>query len=238
MSCQDPSGLDATRTKTVIFDPNNLPPVFSVTPEYIDFGILHPGKTYSKNFTLQNITNNEVRINNIRVNNFTANYLFNSGFPISLLKKGLENDSKTISASFLSQVPGKYDDNINWGEYKNPIMALSAKVASVWANDIKFDDTKVGSYNLKILNVINSSPSNAVITEFELTDPDGVMIISPPVSLPYNLAAYSQSENIFITFNSTGAKEFKAQIRMKVDYTGTGDNFTDEIIELVGKGIF
>jgi hypothetical protein len=54
--CQDPSALETPKEIVVVYDPNNLPPVFVVEPLEIDFGIVHPDKIQSKNFLVRNIT--------------------------------------------------------------------------------------------------------------------------------------------------------------------------------------
>ena len=238
ISCQDPSALDATKNIQVIHDPNNLPAVFELEPGEIDFGLIHPGKTYSKNFLISNISTKNVRINSIKAMNYPAQFIFSASLPIDLKPKGTQGHSKSVSLSFLSETPGNFSDMINWTDYKNPHTKMTAKVASVWANDVKFVDTKVGEYDLKVLNIVNSSDAEATITEFELIDPDGVIILSPPFTLPTVIEPNSSTRNIFLTFNSSDAKIFKAQIRIKVTYSGSGEHFTDEIIELEGRGIY
>lgn len=238
IACQDPSGLDATKNIHVIYDPNNLPAVFELEPNEIDFELLHPGKTYTKNFIIRNISSKQVRINNIKANSYLDKYNFSTSLPIDLNPKGSTGHSISASVSFMSEKPGDYTDYINWVDYKNPHTKLIAKVASVWADDVKFIDTKVGEYDLKVLNIVNSSDVEATITEFELIDPDKVIILSPPLVVPTVIEPNSSSRNIFLTFNSSKAKVFKAQIRIKVSFSGSGEHYTDEIIELEGRGIY
>jgi hypothetical protein len=238
ISCQDPSGLDATKTIQVIHDPNNLPAVFELEPGEIDFGIIHPGKTYSKNFLISNISSKNVKINTIKAINFPVQFIFSTSLPIDLKPKGTQGHSQSVALSFISDKPGNFTDMIDWVDYKNPRTNLIAKVASVWAEDVKFVDTKVGEYDLKVLNIVNSSDAEATITEFELIDPEGVIILSPPFVLPTVIEPNSSSRNIFLTFNSSAAILFKAQIRIKVTYSGSVEHFTDEIIELEGRGIY
>lgn len=236
-SCQDPSGLDASREISVIYDPNNQPPQFRVEPEEVDFGIIHPGKTYPKTVKITNITNKNVVIKSVKAKNFADNYLFSSTLPINLTPKGSATDESELNLSFMSMLPGDYSDQIDWVDYKNPQTKLIAKVASVWGSDLLFDDTKVGSLDLKVLNVINSSSSDATVTSFEIIDNDGAFIIEPPFSTPQTLQANSASRNIFVTFNPGSKKDFRAQIRITVEYGDSGSHFTDQVIELVGKGI-
>jgi len=237
-SCQDPSALDATKNIKVIHDPNNLPAVFELEPGEINFGIIHPGKTYSKNFLISNISTKNVGIFSIKAMNYPAQFIFSASLPIELKPKGTQGHSQSVSVSFISDTPGNFTDVINWADYKNPQSKMIAKVASVWANDVKFVDTKVGEYDLKVLNIFNSSDAEATITEFELIDPDGVIILSPQFVLPTIIEANSSTRNIFLSFYSSDAKVFKAQIRIKVTYSGSGEHFTDEIIELEGRGIY
>lgn len=236
-ACQDPSGLDANREISVIYDPNNKPPQFRVEPEEVDFGLVHPGKTYQKTVKIINITNQVVPINSIAAKNYFDYYSFSADLPISLSPKGSANESSEITISFESSLPADYTDQINWVDYKNPRTKIIAKVASVWGNDLLFEDTKVGSFDLKVLNIINSSSVNATITSFEIIDNDNAFLIEPAFVTPQIIDANSSSRNIFVTFNPNGKKDFNAQIRITVDYGESGNHFTDQVIELNGKGV-
>jgi hypothetical protein len=238
-SCQDPSALDADREIKVIFDPNNLPPEFMTDPALIDFGIVHPGKTYNKDFLIKNITDKNVEVKNISMKKFNAYYSFISGVPFILTPKGTSNFSRNVMLSFMSDSCGNFSDVIDWVDYKNPVTEIKAKVASVWADDIKFETTKIGSFDLKFLKFHNSSNVTATITEFEIIETDGVIINEPAFTPPVDIAPKSTTDDIILTFYPTGeAKEFKAQIKIKVKYSSDDEHFTDEEVLLEGRGIF
>jgi hypothetical protein len=236
-SCKDPSVVDANREIIIIHDPNYLPPVLKITPEIIDFGIVHPGKTVSKEFLITNITDKPVVLDKIQAKNFLLNYTFNTLLPFTLEPQNNSGDKKSISFSFKSDETGKYDDKIDWGTYKNPVTIINAKVASVWAEDINFETTKVGSFDLKFLKIYNSSSVTATITEFTIVDEDGVIINEPSVELPLVIEPKSNTKDIILTFYPKDAKIFNPQIKIKVTYS-SGENFTDETINLVGRGSY
>ncbi|MDT3739876.1 MAG: hypothetical protein RO257_10305 [Candidatus Kapabacteria bacterium] len=236
--CQDPSALETPKEIVVVYDPNNLPPVFVVEPLEIDFGIVHPDKIHSKNFLVRNITDKNVTLKTITTKNFTENYQFVTQLPFTLTPKGTTGEFQNIVISFTSVKPGKFDDIINWTDFKNPVTNIKAKVASVWAGDIKFGITEVGNLDLKILNLINSSNVKATVKEFEIIDPDGVILNEPAVVTPLVIEPNSRTKDIYLTFNPGEAKDYKAQIRIKIEYAGTDEHYTDETIELDGRGIF
>ncbi|MBX3042279.1 MAG: hypothetical protein KIT33_08930 [Candidatus Kapabacteria bacterium] len=238
VSCQDPSALDATKSITVIHDPNNLPALFEVEPVEIDFGLLHPGKSIIRNVLIRNISNQIVNINEVKGTKFSENYSFSNAQNVFLTPKNSIGDSHSFGIKFESDLPGNYDNLLDWGTYRNPQTKVWAKVASVWAEDVRFDVTSIGNYDLKVFQLINSSDSKATITEFELIDSDGVMINEPVFSVPAEIEPHSVSKNIFITFNPNEVKVFKAKIRIKVIYADSGEHYTDEIIELEGEGIY
>ncbi len=236
-ACKYPSSLDANREITVVYDPNDLPPVFLISPEEIDFGIVHPNKTISKEFRIYNITNHFITIEKMQAKNYLQNYSFNTFVPFSLEKSGNTNDNRNIIVSFKADVTGNFDDKIDWGIYKNPITNLKAKVASVWADDINFETTKVGSFDLKFLKINNTSNYVATIDEFNIVDSDNVILIEPAVELPITISPNSSSQDIIITFYPKSAKTFSPYIKIKASYSG-GDNYTDETIFLNCKGIY
>lgn len=235
-SCQEPSTLDANKKITVVYDPNNQPSVFQVVPDEIDFKLVHPGKSYSKEIVIRNISNNSVVINSINAKKYKDNFLFYTSYPIELGAKSSNESEKMVELVFTSADHGEFVDIIEWSDYKNPQTIIKAQVASVWANDIKFTDTKIGNLDLKVLNIINSSNNDATITEFTLIDEDNVFIIEPEYTTPQIIPAKSSSKNIFITFNPNADKVFNSKIILKAKYEGTNTHFTDEIIELEGKG--
>lgn len=236
--CQDPSALDTAKEIVIVYDPNNLPPVFVVEPLEIDFGIVHPEKIHTKNFLVRNITKENVTLKTITTKIFSDKYQFLTPLPFTLTPKGTTGESHNIVVSFTSIIPGKFDDNIIWTDFKNPVTIIKAKVASVWADDIKFGITEVGNLDLKILNIFNSSNAGATVTEFEIIDPDGVILNEPAVITPLVIEPNSRTKDIYLTFNPGEAKDYKAQIRIKIEYAGTDEHYTDEIIELDGRGIF
>lgn len=234
--CQDPSSLDTQKDIKVIFDPNNLPPVFSVEPSVIDFGLIHPSKVYSKNIKIKNITSKLVSINSISVKNFTNLFSFETQ-PVLLAAKGASGDESNVNCIFTSSNPGKFDDEIIWSGYKNPQLKILSKVAAVWADDIVFGETIIGSYELKFLNIINSSNADVKITKFEIIDTSGVFINEPVVNIPFVINAKSSSNDIRISFNPKSANLFKGEIQIEAEYlNGSGEYFTDEIIILEGHG--
>lgn len=236
-ACQDPSSLDANREISVVYDPNDLPAEFLINPQEIDFGIVHPNKSISKEFRINNITNHIITIEKMQAKNFYQNYSFSSFVPFSIEKKGNTNDNLNVIVSFKSDLSGNFDDKIDWGNYKNPITNLKVKVASVWADDINFETTKVGNFDLKFLKINNSSNFVATIDEFNIVDNDNVILIEPAVELPLTIPPNSSSQDIIITFYPKSAKTFNPYINIKASYS-SGDNYTDETISLYGRGIY
>ncbi len=235
-SCKDPSSLDATREKIKIYDPNDLPAVFKVIPDTIDLGIIHPGKLYSGNFSIENISNNIVKIESISATINKNQYLFGDNTIINLNKKGEQGASRIVNYSFISDKPGNFDDIINWDSYKNPKTPLITKVASVWAEDIQFNNTKVGEFDLKILKINNNSDVEVSITDFLISDPDGVIINEPQVSIPLIIKPNSVTSDIFLTFRPKDTKEYNSKITIKAIYPDNSKHYTDEIINIVGRG--
>ncbi|MFA7627690.1 MAG: hypothetical protein WCZ17_11670 [Candidatus Kapaibacterium sp.] len=238
VSCQDASMLDSTKEIIIIHDPNNLPPVFSVTPEEIDFKILHPGKTYSSNMTLKNISEGQVSLTDIYTDQYNENYSFDFTNPLVLEPQGSGGFAKTVNITFHADEPGNYDDIIRWSDYRNPKTPIKSKVASVWAEDISFGDVTVGDFGLKSIQIHNSSDIEAKIMNIEIFDPDSVILNAPPIETPFVISPKSNSGNIFFTFYPVHAKSYSIKVKLTVEYLSPGTYFTDDEIEITGNGKF
>lgn len=160
LSCQDPASVDATRDKIVKFDPNDVSPIFSVTPNIIELGIIRPNFVIETEAVIQNITNYNITILGAtfpKLHGIAS--IQGLQFPLTLDKQGLTGASKNFKFIFSASNPGLYLDTLKYPEYKNPKVVLSAIVAHVFANDLFFDKTNVNGFNLKFFRIKNLSNS-------------------------------------------------------------------------------
>lgn len=237
VSCQDPASVDATRDKIVKYDPNDVPPIFSITPNVIELGIIRPNTVIETEAVIQNITNNNIVILGATFPKMLGIASIQGlHFPLTLDKQGLTGASKDFKFIFSASNPGLYLDTLKYPEYKNPKVILSAKVAHVFANDLSFDETNVNGFNLKFFRIKNLSNSKVNITEFELVDATGSYINEPRVVIPLVIPANSESDDIKITFNPTTIGIKSAFIKIKAVFE-SGDYFYYDKIAITGEGI-
>ncbi len=237
VSCQDPASVDATRKKIVKFDPNDVPPIFSITPNQIDIAMIRPNTTFQIDAVIQNITDNNISILGASFPKLIGvASLDGLQFPLALEKQGSVGSNKDFKFVFSTGNPGFYTDTLKYPEYKNPKVVLNAKVAHVFANDLIFDETHVNGFNLKFFRIKNLSNSKVSITEFELVDATGCYINEPRVVIPLTIFANSESDDIKITFNPTSIGLKSAFIKIKAVFE-SGEYYYYDKITITGEAI-
>ena len=235
--CKDPASVEADREKKVIYDPNNLPPQFEIIPKVIDMQTIEHGNSGESRFTIKNITDKQVKIKSLKFKNNQDNSSFpKTLFPIYLNPKGMMGDSLTVEFSLTPKYVGYFKDTIIFEDHKNPVAEVNAAIPAVFCTDLDFDEIQVGLFDLKIVNIVNLSPSEVTITEFEVYDVDNVFYNEPKFKVPSTIKPNSQSTDIRITFNPIHAKQYQAEIRFKAEFK-SGNYPYKGVIIIKGKGI-
>jgi len=236
-ACSDPASVDADREKKIIYDPNNSPALFEVEPNELDFGSLVKGNSKIIQFKIKNITDKQIKIDNLSLKNHSWLATFsNYNSPVYLSPMGSSSDFVTLEAELTADEVGYFSDTLIFQGHTNPKCVAKAEIPALYAEDVDFNTLNTSEFALRIFQFINLSSYDAVISEFELIDTNGVFFNEPKIQLPLTINPNSKSIDIKLTFNPNRKFEFNAEIKFKatfkdavLPYKGT--------IKIKGKGI-
>jgi hypothetical protein len=213
-SCNSPLNVPANREIHIKEDPYSNP-LITISPTFINFDFVHPDMTKTMEVTISNNQNKKLLINDYYLffGNNSSFYFANKSVPFILESKGEPNSSQIITVEFKGKSPSVYNDTLYFSSIFYPSGLIEAKVPYIYADELTFDNVKLGSNSTNTLKIYNLSEYPAIINSMILNDNADLFTINTsfPIELPRN-----SSKEISITFTPKAVGKTQTSVQFSI----------------------
>lgn len=211
LSCSSPLDVDADRGDKKIIGEKVYD--ISIIPDTLDFGIVHPNRNKSLEFSIQNETNGDFQIDKLIVQNYSE-FSIEDFANVLLKKKGDTYDKHSFKVNFHGNKFGRYVDSIYVNELLNPDLKVIAIIPGIYGEDLTFQNVSVGEIGSQFLYIINISDQDAYLNDIQISDN-----VFKFKSLNNNelIVKANETKELIITFEPEISKTYNAYIKFNVN---------------------